>query len=127
MRDDVCLREIARCAKPLRKLAEKSKVQIHAAIAGAIERSGGRLREAARRFDRVSEQHDPRASIATTEEPLPRVLYVVCDRIDEIHEALFGGRRAQSTGGSNALAGRGIAAAEKRKKILPGDRAQKQQ
>src|SRR5207244_1647524 len=76
---------------------------------------------------RVSEQHDPRASIATTEEPLPRVLHVVCHRIDEIRKALFGGRRAQRAGGSNALTGRGIAAAEKGEKIHPRARPQKPQ
>ena len=48
MRDDVRLREIARRLEAALKLVKKTEVEIHALIAGAVERTGGGLRQAAR-------------------------------------------------------------------------------
>ena len=127
VRNHVRLGEIARRTESLRQLVEKSEVEIDAAIAGAIERSGCRLREATRRFDGVSEQHHSRSLVPPAKDVCPAVLHVVCDGVHKIHETFFGGRRVYRPRCPHALTRRRIATSEERKKILPGENTEKQQ
>src|SRR6267154_4479626 len=89
VRDDVRFREFTRRSKSPRQLVEKSQIEIDLAVAWTIERTGRRLCRAARRLDRIAEEHDTRPLIAAVQCLRPHALYVVGDGVHEVDQPLF--------------------------------------
>ena len=100
MRQDVSLGEVARRAEALAELLEEREVDVHLAIARAIERADRGVRKAARRADRTGEQHYHRLLIGALdllEQRVPGVLGVGQHRRRELLQLLLG-RRAEPLG-----------------------------
>src|SRR5262249_29602458 len=89
VRDDVGAREIAGRAESLAQLAEESQIQVDAAVRWTVERTGRRLRQAARRLNRIAEQHDAGRLVAAAQRAAPEILNVLHDRVDEVDLALL--------------------------------------
>src|SRR5262245_62836017 len=100
MRDDVRLRKGPGRGGVLRQLIEERQIQVDLPIAGAIERPGGRLREAAGRVDRIAKQNDTRSRVARTEDLRPGILRVFRDGVDEVDLTLLSWRRLQFARGA---------------------------
>src|SRR5689334_11812845 len=91
--EDVGLGKIPRRAETILQLAEEPEIEVDLVVGGTVERTGGRLREAARRVDRVAEQHRLGPIVAAAEQLLPRTLGIVHDGVDHVDETLFVRRR----------------------------------
>jgi hypothetical protein len=92
MREDVGLREVPWCAKALLQLAVEAEVDVDPLVGRAIERTGGRLREATSGLHCVGEQDQAGAPVAGAEQSGPDVLAVVQNERDEFDELFFFGR-----------------------------------
>ena len=84
VRDHVRLREVARGFEPACQLVEEPEIEVDAVVAGTIERTGRRLREAARGVDRVTKQHDTRLLVPIAEQRRPRRLDITRDGVNEV-------------------------------------------
>src|SRR5438105_9327112 len=107
VRNDIRLREIAGRAESLRQLVEESQVEIDFAIPRAVERTGRGLRRAARRLDRVAEEHDAGGLVPRAQRLSPHTLHVAGDSIHEVDHPLFLRRRLELALGADGLRWRG--------------------
>ena len=99
VRNDVGARKIAGRAEALRQLVEKSEVEVDVLVAGTIERSRRRAREAAGGLDLTTKQNQLRRLIAAAgllEDFTPYILGIAEDRSHEILLLVAHGRGARA-------------------------------
>src|SRR4029453_4856701 len=89
VREHVCLSKVAWRAKLALELVEESKIKVDPLIARTVKRAGGRLRETARRLDRVAEEHRVRVLVPRSQDLPPRRLGVGKDSVDHVDHPLF--------------------------------------
>src|SRR5687767_10102043 len=94
VREHVGLREITRRAETFVQLVEESEVEINLPIPRTVERAGCRLREPARRLNRIAEENGTRLLVTVAKQRLPGLLRVLHHVIDHVDDFLFFGRRS---------------------------------
>jgi hypothetical protein len=97
VRENIGLREIAAGSKPAPQLVVEPEIDVHPAVAGAIEGTRGRFGEAARRLDGVAKQNELRALVASLQRSLPDILRIVEHERHEVDQAFFLRRAADGT------------------------------
>src|ERR1051326_4903899 len=103
--EDVRAGEIAACAEAVLQLLKESEIEVHLLVLRTVERACCGLGEAARRLNRVAEQHGA-CRLVPLHTRAPAVLHVLHHRVDKIDLAFFGRRRigaARSSDGERTV------------------------
>src|SRR5262249_26041170 len=102
VRDHVGLREVTGRAEAPRQLVEEAEIEVDLPVPRTVEGTGRRLGEAARRLDRIAEQHETRPLVSRSEPFRPHVLPIFRDAADEVDAPFFDGRTVDLSGGADA-------------------------
>src|SRR5581483_2461966 len=93
VRNHVRLRELAWRAETVLQLIEEAEVEVHFFVDRTVERTRSRLCRAARRIERVAEEHEFGVTIGPAlfrQDLIPGVLHVVENERDELDGRRFG-------------------------------------